>query len=78
MQKIKKVQGKLNSELDLNGVTLSKIVHIHEALSESLKMLVGEMENENVTLKETIRECFDAPTYMCQPNCYNAALEEFR
>jgi hypothetical protein len=35
--KNKKVQGKLSSELDLNGVPPSKIVQIHEATGEALK-----------------------------------------
>jgi hypothetical protein len=38
--KNKKVQGKLSSELDLNGVPPSKIVHIHEATGEALKIPV--------------------------------------
>jgi len=38
--KNKKVQGKLCSELDLNGVPPSKIVHIHEAMGEALKIPV--------------------------------------
>jgi hypothetical protein len=46
----------LSSELDLNGVPPSKIVQIHEAKCEALNMSVGEMENENVTLKERIKE----------------------
>jgi hypothetical protein len=54
--KNKKVQGKLSSELDLNGVPPSRIVQIHEATGEALKMSVGEMENENATLKDIIKE----------------------
>jgi hypothetical protein len=36
--KNKKVQGKLSSELDLNGVPPSKIVQIHEAMGEALNI----------------------------------------
>ena len=54
--KNKKVQGKLSSELDLNGVPSSKIVQIHEAINESLNMSVEEMENKNPILKEIIKE----------------------
>jgi len=43
--KNKKVQGKLSSKLNLNGVLLSKLVQIHEATCEALNMPVKEMEN---------------------------------
>jgi len=59
-EKIKNVQGKLSSELDLNGVPPSKIVQIHEYTGEALNMSDGEMENENSTLKERIKELEDA------------------
>jgi len=52
----KKAQGNICSILDLNGVPPSRIVQIHEATSESLKISVGEMESENATLKDMIRE----------------------
>jgi hypothetical protein len=54
--KNKKVQGKLNFELDLNGVLPSRIVQVHEAMGETLNMSVGEMDNENATLKNIIKE----------------------
>jgi hypothetical protein len=47
-------------EPDLNGVPLYKIVHIHDAMGKALNMSVGEMENENVILKERIRELENA------------------
>jgi hypothetical protein len=49
--KNEKVQGKLRSKLNLNGVPTSKIVNIHESMGESLNMSFGEMEKENPTLK---------------------------
>jgi hypothetical protein len=52
----KKYQGKIRSILDLNGVPQSRIVQIHEATCKSLKISVGEMESENATLKDVIRE----------------------
>jgi len=42
-EKNKKVQGKLNSVLDFNGVLPSKIVQIREYTRESLKMLIGDI-----------------------------------
>jgi len=54
-QKIKKVQEKSTSKLDLNGVPPSKIVQIHEATNLPLNISVREMENENITLKERIK-----------------------
>jgi len=52
--KNKNFQGNWSSKLDLNEVPPSKIVQIHEVTSESIKMLVDEMENENANLKEKI------------------------
>jgi hypothetical protein len=46
----------LSSELDLNGFPPSKILQIHEPTSEGIKMSVGEMEDENATLKDIIKE----------------------
>lgn len=54
--KNKKVQGKSSLEFDLNGVPPSRIVWIHKVTRESLKTSVDEMENENVTLKDRIKE----------------------
>jgi hypothetical protein len=69
----KKVQGKASLELDLNGVPMSKIIQIHEAMGEALNLSIDEMENENVTLKERIKELDNAlippvSTYIFQPN----------
>jgi hypothetical protein len=44
--KNKNVQGKSNSELDLNRVPPSRIEHIHEVTGQALKVSVDEMENE--------------------------------
>jgi hypothetical protein len=77
--KNKNIQGKLSSELDLNGVPPSRIVQIHEAMGEALKMSVGEMESENVILKDRIKELESAlmpPPIFVYPNCYNATMEE--
>jgi hypothetical protein len=52
----KKIQGKSSLEFDLNGVPPSKSVRIHEVIEEALKMSVDEMENENATLKDKIKE----------------------
>jgi len=51
----KKDQGNLSSTLDLNGFPPSKIVQINRATREALKMFVGEMESENVILKDIIK-----------------------
>jgi hypothetical protein len=52
----KKVQGKSSLGLELNGVPTYKIIQIHEAMGEYLNMSIDEMENENLTLKERIKE----------------------
>jgi hypothetical protein len=49
--KNKKVQGRSSLEVDLKGIPLSKIVQIHEAKGSSLKISIGEMEDENTILK---------------------------
>jgi hypothetical protein len=41
----------LNSELDFNRVPPSNIVEIHEAMGESLKISIGDIENTNSILK---------------------------
>jgi hypothetical protein len=54
--KIKKFKENLVQNLTSMGFHLPRIVRIHEATRESLKMSVDEMENENSTLKDRIKE----------------------
>jgi hypothetical protein len=57
--KNKKVQGKLSSKLNFNGFPPSRVVQIHEIMGQSLKMLIREMESENATLKDRIKELYN-------------------
>jgi len=50
----------LSSKLKINEFPPSKIVQIHEAMVESLKISFGEMDNENDTLKDIIKELVSA------------------
>jgi len=54
--KVKKSQGKSNLEFDFNGVPPFGFVRLHEATREVLEIFVDEMENENSTLKDRIKE----------------------
>jgi hypothetical protein len=51
-----KIQEKWNSKFDFQGVPPYKVMEFHEATRENLKFSIGDIENENVFLKDRVRE----------------------
>jgi len=74
--KSKKIFENWKLEIDFHGAAPSKIVQFHEETREALKEFVGNIEKENLILKEKIKELeetlipiplFDKPLNMVQP-----------
>jgi hypothetical protein len=58
--KNKNIQEKCNSKFDFKGVLPSKVVEFHDAIGETLKISIGDIENENAILKDRVRELENA------------------